>query len=218
MTDDKSKLPLGTDNGDDGQDGQGDGTPTIDYEKKFKESTRQEQIRAAQLKAAEERIGKLVNVEAVTDAELKSEFKNWDYLPEETQELYRKQATTDKKLNKAMLMLDEVTRDKSIKSELEALYTDYPQLRNREDEFKEFIKRDRYKDAPLDLLASAFLQQTGGSKKIIHNKVEGLDNGRGGQTMRSAPPPSGKKELSPNARALAAKMGVSDEDIQKFLK
>lgn len=211
------QTPLdGTENGEDDQEQSEEiDTPSIDYEKKFAESTRQEQIRRQQLKSAEEKLGMLVKVEMPTDEEMQNEVENWDYLSDETKALYKRNVVTDRKLNKAMVMIDDITREKRMASEIEQIKTDYPELEGREADFKKFISKPQYKNASLELLVPAYLHQAG-SKKIIKNKVEGLDSGR---KSRVDTAPGGKRStMSPGASQLLQAAGLSAEDIRKYSK
>ena len=157
-----------------------------DYKKKFGESTKENQIVAAKAKEFESRIKDLTNINEPTDEELKVEFPNFDDMSD-NERLLAKEVIKSRRMagNATNLVLDMVKSDRE-RSELKDVYSKYPDLASRAEQFEAYRNKPSHKGAPIEVLAKAFLQDfkeeidEAKPKKPKEKPKPGLEPGSGG--------------------------------------
>jgi len=79
---------------------QGPGKSEVNYRKKFSESTTENQILQAKLKAAEEKLGKITSAEIPAEQELKNLYLDWEIMSEPERKLAEKNLILERRLKK----------------------------------------------------------------------------------------------------------------------
>lgn len=130
----------------------------IDYEKKFKESTKEAMILKKQ---NEELLAEKNKKVVVDDAFLKSKYPDWDEMTTGEQRATRvaeeaKQELADINRKTNEFNNDKKWADKVDKFVEEEMADAFPKIKGREEEFKRFATRPTRKGLPLDDLAKIF--------------------------------------------------------------
>jgi len=173
--------------------------PAVDYKKKFSSSAAENQILLNKIKKLESRLGLVTSDETPTEQELRAEFPDWDNMMDLEKKLATKQLILERRLAKAALTVQEIADEKRWNEEFERflekneILNQFPGLKGREKEFKEYAKKPTHKGIDLEVLAKAFLytpeEETPKKEKLSVKPV--LEKGSGG---RGQPP---KSEMSP---------------------
>lgn len=149
--------------------------PAVDYREKFGESTRENQVLAGQLAEKERQLGMAIKAEPPTEAELKTEYPEWDELTSFEKRMATEALTLKKQVAKATLLAQqaqtEAVSERAFTDILRKKNSDgtlkYPGLRDREDDFRAYCNMSSHKGAPLETLANAFLYEIGEQPKPI---------------------------------------------------
>jgi hypothetical protein len=165
--------------------------PAVDYEKKFAESTKENQLLRERL-AAEERARQELTKEP-TDSEYRAAFPEWDALGDsekaDKRRLYNAERTAQKAAQIAQELKDERERNTSI----ELALASHTALQGREQAFRQYALKPQYKNVPLEVLVDAFLGKNPEPPvPTPADKRPGLLSGTGGP--KEAPKP---KTLNP---------------------
>ncbi len=128
--------------------------PAIDYEKKFKESSKENQVLAAKL-AAEEKARQELTKEP-TDSELRTAFPEWEQMSETEKTLARRTLNSERVSQSALATASKFQQEREWATSLELAATD-PALQGKEDAFKKYASKPQYRNVPTDVLVSAFL-------------------------------------------------------------
>lgn len=219
MTEEESKLPLGTDDGaDDHEESEEQDTPTNeDYKRKFEASTREEQKRREQLAAMERTLGELTKEGKPTESELRTAYPNWDYYSEEMKETKAELLEAKRLASRGLTVAQGLMAKEQLTPQLQALAEKYPEFEDKDrlDDFRKFVTKPNNQGASLETLAQAYLYANG-SKKFIKKQVEGLEpSGRGSHVTRSSGGSGKKSTLSPQALQFAKLAGITEEDLKK---
>lgn len=152
------------------------GKEPVDYEKKFAESTRENQILQARLKDQEPR-RELTN--QPTETELKAAFPSWEFMSETEKELARGQLMTRRTADAALAAQQKRDEDEKWNNSLEFAITSNPDLSGKEREFKEFASKPTHRGAPVDVLVAAFLHRSTSTPKPKTTPRQVLEPGSG---------------------------------------
>jgi hypothetical protein len=128
----------------------------IDYETKFKESTREAQILAAQLDAERAKSRKELTNEP-TDSDLRAAFPEWDYMTDTEKALGRRTFAIERISTTLHQEREQEKAERRWNTDLELTIASNPSLQGKEQGFKEFAKKPTHRGAPLETLVSAFL-------------------------------------------------------------
>ena len=150
--------------------------PEVDYKKKFSESTRENQRVQAELAKAQadkaelarrqtELEAKLAKAnETLSDESLIAKYPDWDMLTDGEKTLLKRQEALE-------IELAEMKEDKAWDRDLSKAKTNFPELSEKEKEFKEYCYKYP-KGVDVETLARAFLFE---SKKPIQEPRKGLE-------------------------------------------
>jgi hypothetical protein len=155
-----------------------DPTPPVDYEKKFAESTTENQIISARNKELEGRIRELTN--QPTDSELRAAFPDWEFMDENAKRSSRMAFEAKRATEKLQLEREQERAEQTWNRDLEAAITAHPELDGKEREFKEFASQTTHKGAPMQVLVDAFLHKIGSVPPPNPTPKQGLEPGSGG--------------------------------------
>lgn len=181
--------------------------PSIDYEKKFSESTREAQRLAQELEQERARIKSLTTNNNPTDNELRERFSNWDELNSVTQDVYRRQVAIEKQNTRLQNTLMEQIAEQKWKDELNSLTkkADYKALRD-DPEFEDYVFKPNHKGLSIETLADAFMHRKGMAAPPPPTPGRpGLERGSGGPKE-----PEGDTQVDLQA--------LSQQDPKKFRK
>jgi hypothetical protein len=131
----------------------------IDYETKFKESTREAQILAAQLEAEKAKSRKELTNEP-TDSDLQAAFPEWDVMTDTERKLARRAFATERLTTSLLTEREQEKAAQRWNTDLELTIAQKPALQGKEQAFKDFAKKPTHRGAPLDVLVSAFLHES----------------------------------------------------------
>jgi hypothetical protein len=159
-----------------------DPAPPIDYEKKFAESTRENQILAAKLAEADaERARRELTTEP-TDSELLAAFPEWDIMTDTEKRLARGTFTAQRIASTLQSEREQEKAERQWTTDLELTIAQNPSLQGKELAFKEFAKKPTHRGAPLGTLVSAFLFESSSTPSTTPapTPAPGLLPGNGG--------------------------------------
>jgi len=126
---------------------------------KLSASSREAIRLAGETESQRQLIENLTNDEQVTDEEVKSRYKDFDFMSETEQELARDNVRVMKsqaKLNRTILE-EKTQRDKD--AMISRVIAENPDLAGREGAFVSYASKPKHKNTPLDVLAKAFLHE-----------------------------------------------------------
>jgi hypothetical protein len=176
---------------------------TVDYKKKFSESTREAQVLHAKNRKINEAMEKARELGQPTDEEMAKEYAEWDVMDEVSRKLAKKEYLNDRRF----AMLDEVTKEsKDIDAWNEKVdkfitdprvLSDHPELEGKEEDFKAFSTKPTRRGVDFEDLVAAFLFDA--TKKQIKHKGAMLETSGGGE--KSKPKEAGKISID-EARTL----------------
>lgn len=174
-------------------------SPSPDYKEKFKQSSRNAQKLYGQNKIFDEAIDALEDMPEPTDDEMEAEFPDWAIMGE-SEKTIAKEAVVSRQFRKIMSEARQKAKkvenwEQSVDKFIEdpAVLAKNPDLEGKQEEFKEFAKKDEHRSVAFPLLVSAFLHEQ--SKKVDRKKGSQFQTGGGGP---STPPkkPSDKISLA----------------------
>lgn len=161
---------------------------SVDYKKKFSDSTRENQVLHSKLKSFE----KASTVPEPTDKDMGQEYPDWEVMDDFDKKVAkniwkqakRNQATDEmvadsKKVDKWNKSVDEFVDDPKT-------LIDNSNLEGKLDEFKIFVSKPSRRGADFDDLVSAFLYRVG-KDKPTKKKGKMIETGTGGPSKKSKP-------------------------------
>jgi len=134
--------------------------PKVDYETKFKESTKEAMIMKAKLDEIEAEKNKPVEI---NDEYMKANYPDWEDMTVTEQRLARRTEEQDQKIKELTNKTNEYNNDKKWRDQIDSLVDDveftetYPKMKGKTEEFKKFCSKPTRKGVDMDILASAFL-------------------------------------------------------------
>lgn len=158
--------------------------PAIDYEKKFSDSTRENQILQGKIKTLETAAQELTK--EPTDSDLKAAFPNWEEMTDNEKMLGRRTFNSERVSQSALATANKFQQEREWQTSLELASTD-PALQGKEEAFKKYASKPQYRNVPTDVLVSAFLGTLTPNPKLTPKP--GLETGNGG--LKEPPKPKG---------------------------
>jgi hypothetical protein len=167
--------------------------PVVDYEKKFQESSRENQLlRDAQ--AARERAEQDLTKEP-TDSELRSAFPDWDNLDDFQKNLARRTFNSERIAQRAAKTSQELAAERAWTTSVELTIHSNASLQDKEQAFRQYASQPKYRNVPMDVLVDAFLQKNGGTPAPKPTPKPGLETGNGGPRTPDRPKLMSSTEL-----------------------
>ena len=130
-----------------------------DYKEKFRNSTREVQIAMEREKQLNERLENLTNTEIPTDEELQKLHPQWEYYSDTEKQLIRQNVITERKLNKTSDVVAGFIAEQRWQVDLTKAVASYPELKGREEEFKNFVFKPLHRGVPIETLVGSFLYE-----------------------------------------------------------
>lgn len=165
---------------------------TVDYEKKFSESTRENQILMEQNKKLQDDLKRRETTNEPTDSELQAAFPeiDWELADAATKRLARETFHT-RKISEALLEKENAREaDAKWNRDIDFAIAKTPELDGRGDAFKEFANKPSHRGVATDILVDAFLNRTKPAMdKPNPNPAPkpGLEPGNGGPRTEEKP-------------------------------
>ena len=159
--------------------------PAPDYEKKFSESSRENQLLAERIKALEDS-GKDLTKEP-TDSELRAAFPSWEVYDDTQKELARRTFNSERTAGNARAIAQKLSEDQSWNTSIELVVTSDPALQGKEQAFRQFASQPKYRSIPMDVLVAAFLNKAGSPAAPRTPPKPGLEPGNGGPRTTETP-------------------------------
>lgn len=131
--------------------------PAVDYEQKFKESSREAQVLLAREKETKKKLEMLTSTNAPTEDELKSEFPNWEFLSDFEKESAKRTLHLQKRQNAKDLAELEREEARKWQEDFNNVLATNPKLQGLEAKFKEYAYMPTHIGVPLQTLVAAFL-------------------------------------------------------------
>lgn len=131
--------------------------PVINYEKKFADSTRRNQIVESQFKELQKVLGDITKQEVPTDDEMQALVPDWDYLSDREKNSERKLIILERRQNHMLATFASISSETEMFNQVEKFASSEPRLVGKETEFYEFVLDPRNKGASLEVLVNAFL-------------------------------------------------------------
>lgn len=134
----------------------------IDYEKKFKASSRIAQLEGYKNKEIKKAYKEASEIKDVTDEELKTEYSEWDEMTDTEKKLAKNTFISKKQfniINGAISKFEEVDAwEEKVNAFVEdpKVLIKYPELDGKEDEFKHFVSQGKRRSMELEDLVLAF--------------------------------------------------------------
>jgi hypothetical protein len=158
--------------------------PPVDYEKKFSESSRENQILRERI-AAEEKARQELTKEP-TDSDIRTAFPNWEEMSETEKGLARRTLNAERTAQSAAQKADAVNSDREWNTSLEIAVTSNAALQGKEQQFKQYASKPQYRNVPMDVLVDAFLNKFPAAPSNPTPKP-GLEPGSGGPRKPETP-------------------------------
>jgi hypothetical protein len=185
-------------------------TPPIDYEKKFAESTRENQLLLQRL-AAEEKARQELTKEP-TDSEYRTAFPDWDILDDAQKADKRRIYNAERAALAARQDIAEIKEERARNTSIQLVISSTPALQGKEQAFREYASKPQYKGIPMEVLVDAFLgKQSATPEPPKPTPKPGLELGNGGPRTPETP-----KTLS--TEALATLRQSDPKAFQDYLK
>lgn len=134
-----------------------DPQPEIDYKAKFSESTRENQVLAAQLEQERQRNARRELTTEPTDSDLVAAFPDWDIMTDTEKRLARQSFSANRIASTLQEEREQEKAERQWNTDLELTIAHKPSLHGKELAFKEFAKKPTHRGAPVETLVSAFL-------------------------------------------------------------
>ena len=166
-----------------------------DYETKFKESTRENQILNAQLRASEEARRRLTN--DPTEDELRAAFPDWEFLTESERTTRTLAFKADRRTQALASEREAEKAERDWKTNVEMAITANPALQGHEEAFREFAMKPTHRLTPMETLVAAFQTKvsTPPANPNPPTPEPGLESGNGGPREPSKPKTKSATEL-----------------------
>jgi hypothetical protein len=169
--------------------------PKNDYEKKFSESTRENQILQAQLEEERKKNARRELTKEPTDSELRQAFPDWDEMTPTEQRATRIAFQADKRSQAIVVEREAEKAEREWNEGLEDTVLAHPELDGKETAFKDFAKRPSHRGAPMDVLVDAFLHKSGAPSPAPKPK-QGLEPANGGPRASETKPKYTAEEMT----------------------
>jgi hypothetical protein len=161
-------------------------TPPVDYEKKFAESTRENQL--LQAKLAEQEKARQDLTKEPTDSELRAAFPEWETLSEFEKRMAREALAAKRMAATANTSVKQMQEDRAWSTSIELALSSDQALQGKEQEFRQFASKPQYRNVPMDVLTAAFLQKAGAAPQPpAPTPRPGLETGTGGPKTPDRP-------------------------------
>ena len=187
--------------------------PLPPAEERLKESTKEAQKLAEDVKISQEALHEANNLPEPTEDELKTEFKDWETMDDTTRHL-AKEALLNKRFREYVNKATEETRAFKAWQDKVETYLDNPEtlvhvpaLEGKQDAFKEYANDKSRRGVSLGILVSAFLHDMEVNKKP---KIKGkmLETGSGG--------PNGSPKLKSDKLTVEQGMALRQSNYAKY--
>jgi hypothetical protein len=160
--------------------------PTIDYEKKFADSTRENQILQSKLDAQERDRQDLTK--EPTDSDLRTAFPEWDTLTDFEKRSARLSYDAQRTAAMANQSVRQLQDERAWNTGIELAVSSDPALQGKEQAFRQFASKPQYKGVSMDVLIPAFLHKNGGAPAApAPTPKSGLETGNGGPRAPEKP-------------------------------
>lgn len=160
--------------------------PAVDYEKKFAASTTENQILTARIVELE-KAGKVLTTEP-TDSELRAAYPEWDQLSDFEKRTARTSFNAERIAARADQTVKQLQDERSWSTSIELAVSSDPALQGKEQEFRQFASKPQYRNVPMEVLVSAFLQKSGAAPQSPKPTPKpGLETGTGGPRTPDKP-------------------------------
>jgi hypothetical protein len=170
--------------------------PAPDYEKKFSESSRENQILQSQLRDKDARIEQLTKQNTPTDSELRESFPEWDQMLPHEQRAARKQLALERSNAALQHELAEIKARQAWDKDLKNAVKAYPGLKGREDDFEKFVMKPTHRTTPIEVLAKAFSADATPETPDPQTPRPGPQRGSGGpKTLEKGPKWTANQQL-----------------------
>jgi len=182
--------------------------PPVDYEKKFAESARENQILQEKLKAQEAARQELTK--EPTDSDLRAAFPDWDSLDDFQKNIARRTYNSERTAKRAVQTTEQLTQERAWNTSIELAISSDSSLQGKEQAFRQYASKPQYRNVPMDVLVSAFLQKNGGEPPKPTPRP-GLEPGSGG-------PRTPERPQTLTTEALSALRTTNPKAYQDYLK
>lgn len=178
--------------------------PVVDYKIKFGKSTAENQILNERIKKLESRLGLITSDETPTDTEMKEKYPYWDEMMDLEKKLAINQAILERRVNKTSLSILEMAEEKRWNEEFDRflekaeILNQFPGLKGKEKDFREYAKKPTHKGMDLEVIAKAFLynpEKEPAKEKVLSKPVLEKGSGGGGQPPKTGMSPEEIKLL-----------------------
>lgn len=159
--------------------------PQVDYEKKFAESTRENQLLRERI-AAEERVRQEQTKEP-TDSEYRAAFPEWDALDDSQKADKRRIYNAERAALRAQQGIQELKDERSWNTSIELAIAANSALQGREQAFRQYASKPQYRNVPSDVLVDAFLGKNASPEPSKPTPRPGLETGTGGPKTPEKP-------------------------------
>lgn len=169
--------------------------PVVDYEKKFSDSTRENQILQEKIKALEGAPQELTK--EPTDSDMRAAFPNWDLMSDTEKDLGRRTVRAERIGGNAAQIAQDLKAERSWNTSIELAIASNTTLQGKEQAFRQYASRPQYKNVPMDVLVGAFLQSLGAAPVAPTTTPRpGLEPGNGGPRTPEKPKTLSTEELT----------------------
>lgn len=154
--------------------------PAIDYEKKFKESSREAQNLLAEKRQAQAQLDQLTNIN-ITENELRALYPDWETMNDIEKRAFRETALANKKANQALNFAMGIVEQQRWNEDFAKVLKANPKLQGRDEDFKAYAYKPAHKNVPIDVLVKSFLfDLPADTPSTTPQPTPGLERGSGG--------------------------------------
>ena len=158
--------------------------PPVDYEKKFSESARENQLLRERI-AAEEK-ARQESTKEPTDSDLRTAFPSWELMSDTEKELARRTVRAERIGGNAAQLAQDIQAERSWNTSIELAIASNNALQGKEHAFRQFASKPQYKGVPMELLVDAFNSKNGAPAPVTPPKP-GLEPGNSGPRTPDKP-------------------------------
>ena len=158
--------------------------PPVDYEKKFSESARENQLLRERI-AAEEK-ARQESTKEPTDSDLRTAFPSWELMSDTEKELARRTVRAERIGGNAAQLAQDIQAERSWNTSIELAIASNNALQGKEHAFRQFASKPQYKGVPMELLVDAFNSKNGAPAPVTPPKP-GLEPGNSGPRTPEKP-------------------------------
>lgn len=168
--------------------------PAVDYEKKFAESTRENQLLRERIAAEEKE--RQESTKEPTESDLRTAFPLWDSMSDTEKELARRTVRAERIGGNAAQQVQAIQAERSWNTSIELVLTSNNALQGKEQAFRQYASRPQYRGVPMDVLVNSFLQTQGPAPAPTVTPKPGLEPGNGGPRTPEKPKTLSGDELA----------------------